>query len=186
MVGEGIPVPLLLLCFPSLEGVALQSLFRCELGGIHGRMLALIGFFHLAGGVVADDAFARRLSEMPKLARQFHLSMQSGSAGVLKRMNRRYTPEEYLSACDTLRKYMPGCAITTDVIAGFPGETGEEFAETEAFIQRVNFARIHVFPYSRRSGTRADRMENQVPENIKHERTQKLIQIGNKMEESYV
>ena len=136
--------------------------------------------------LVADDAFARRLSEMPKLARQFHLSMQSGSAGVLKRMNRRYTPEEYLSACDTLRKYMPGCAITTDVIAGFPGETGEEFAETEAFIQRVNFARIHVFPYSRRSGTRADRMENQVPENIKHERTQKLIQIGNKMEESYV
>ena len=136
--------------------------------------------------LVADDAFARRLSEMPKLARQFHLSMQSGSAGVLKRMNRRYTPEEYLSACDTLRKYMPGCAITTDVIAGFPGETGEEFAETEAFIQRVNFARIHVFPYSRRSGTRADRMENQVPENIKRERTQKLIQIGNKMEESYV
>ena len=136
--------------------------------------------------LVADDAFARSLSEMPGLARQFHLSMQSGSAGVLKRMNRRYTPEEYLAACDTLRKYMPGCAITTDVIAGFPGETEEEFAETEAFIQRVNFARIHVFPYSRRSGTRADRMENQVPENIKHERTQKLIQIGNKMEESYV
>ena len=136
--------------------------------------------------IVADEAFAKKLSEMSKIARQFHLSMQSGSASVLKRMNRRYTPEEYLRACENLRKYMPGCAITTDVIAGFPGETEEEFAETAAFIQKVNFARIHVFPYSRRSGTRADRMENQVPESVKHDRTQKFIQIGNKMESEYV
>lgn len=136
--------------------------------------------------IVANEIFASRLSGMPKIARQFHLSMQSGSASVLKRMNRRYTPDEYLCACDILRKYMPGCAITTDVIAGFPGETEEEFAETAAFIQKVNFARIHVFPYSRRSGTRADRMENQIDESVKHERTLKLIQIGNKMESEYV
>ncbi len=136
--------------------------------------------------VVVTDDFARMLSEMPGVAQQFHLSMQSGSAGVLKRMHRRYTPEEYYAACETLRKYMPGCAITTDVIAGFPGETEAEFAETMAFVEKVAFARIHVFPYSRRSGTVADRMEGQVPENIKHERAQKLIELGNKLEIQYV
>ena len=77
---------------------------------------------------IADEAFARALSELPGLARQFHLSLQSGSAGVLKRMRRRYTPEEYLAACETLRRWMPGCAVTTDIIAGFPGETEAEFA----------------------------------------------------------
>ena len=136
--------------------------------------------------VIVDDAFAKALSEMPGLARQFHLSMQSGSAGVLKRMHRRYTPEEYFAACENLRRYMPECAMTTDVIAGFPGETEEEFAETMAFVEKVHFARIHVFPYSRRSGTVADRMDGQVPENIKRERAQKLIELGNKLEEEYV
>lgn len=136
--------------------------------------------------ITADDDFARALSEMPGIARQFHLSMQSGSAGVLRRMHRRYTPEEYFAACENLRRYMPDCAITTDVIAGFPGETEEEFAETMAFVERVKFARIHVFPYSRRSGTVADRMENQVPENIRRERAQKLIGLGNKLEAEYV
>jgi len=123
---------------------------------------------------------------MPGVAQQFHLSMQSGSAGVLKRMHRRYTPEEYFAACETLRKYMPGCAITTDVIAGFPGETDEEHAETMAFVEKVGFARIHVFPYSRRTGTVADRMDGQVPENTKKERAQKLIELGNKLEAQYV
>jgi len=136
--------------------------------------------------VIVDDAFAKALSEMPGLARQFHLSMQSGSAGVLKRMHRRYTPEEYYAACENLRRYMPECAMTTDVIAGFPGETEEEFAETMSFVEKVHFARIHVFPYSRRSGTVADRMEGQVPENVKRERAQKLIELGNKLEEEYV
>ena len=134
----------------------------------------------------ADEAFARALSELPGLARQFHLSMQSGSAGVLKRMNRRYTPEEYFTACETLRRFMPDCAITTDVIAGFPGETEEEFQETMAFVEKVGFARIHVFPYSRRQGTAADRMDGQVPEHVKRERTQKLIALGNKLEARYV
>ena len=81
---------------------------------------------------------------------------------------------------------MPDCAITTDVIAGFPGETEEEHAETMAFVEKVGFARIHVFPYSRRAGTVADRMEGQVPENIKKERAQKLIELGNKLEANYV
>ena len=134
---------------------------------------------------VTED-FARALAALPGLARQFHLSMQSGSAGVLRRMHRRYTPEEYFAACGTLRRFMPDCAITTDVIAGFPGETEEEFRETMAFVEMVGFARIHVFPYSRRAGTVADRMDGQVPENIKRERAQKLIELGNKLETQYV
>ena len=134
---------------------------------------------------VTED-FARALAALPGLARQFHLSMQSGSAGVLRRMHRRYTPEAYFAACGTLRRFMPDCAITTDVIAGFPGETEEEFQETMAFVEKVGFARIHVFPYSRRAGTVADRMDGQVSENIKRERAQKLIELGNKLETQYV
>ena len=135
--------------------------------------------------VVTED-FARSLSEMPGLMRQIHLSMQSGSDTVLKRMHRRYTSAEYYAACETLRRYMPDCAITTDVIAGFPGETEAEFAETLAFVEKVGFARIHAFPYSRRSGTLADRMPDQVDEGKKHKRTNQLIELGNKLEENFV
>lgn len=135
--------------------------------------------------IVTED-FAEGMAEMPGLMRQFHLSMQSGSAGVLKRMHRRYTPEEYKQAVLTLRKYMPDCAVTTDVIAGFPGETEAEFQETADFIQDVRLSRIHVFPYSRRKGTLADKMEGQVPEEVKHERARKLIAIGNKLETDFV
>jgi len=134
---------------------------------------------------VTDD-FARELSLMPGVMHQFHLSMQSGSEGVLKRMNRRYTPDEYMQAVCRLRAWMPDCAITTDVIAGFPGETPEEMEETCAFIQKVAFARIHVFPYSRREGTVANDMKNQVPEDEKHARAARLIEIGNRMEENFV
>ena len=136
--------------------------------------------------LIVTDAFAKHMSEMPGLMRQFHLSMQSGSDTVLKRMHRRYTSGEYFAACETLRRYMPDCAITTDVIAGFPGETDAEFADTMAFVEKVGFARIHAFPYSRRSGTVADRLPDQVPENIKHERTNKLIELGNKLERNFV
>ena len=129
---------------------------------------------------------ARRLADMDKLCRQFHLSMQSGSDAVLQRMHRRYTSQAYYAACETLRRHMPDCAITTDVIAGFPGETEAEFAETLAFVEKVGFARIHAFPYSRRSGTLADRMPDQVDEGKKHVRTNQLIELGNKLEESFV
>lgn len=136
--------------------------------------------------VTVTEAFAQRLSQMPGVMRQFHLSLQSGSGEVLRRMRRRYTPEEYLAACALLRKYMPDCAITTDIICGFPGETEAEFRQTMAFVERVGFARIHVFPYSRRSGTAADRMPDQVDESVKHVRTNELIKLGNKLEENYV
>ena len=136
--------------------------------------------------IVVTDEFAKAVSQMPGMMRQFHLSMQSGSDSVLKRMHRRYNSDEYFAACETLRKYMPDCAITTDVIAGFPGETEEEFLTTAEFIKKVGFARIHAFPYSRRSGTLADRMEGQVDEGKKHARTNKLIEIGNQLEEKFV
>ena len=128
---------------------------------------------------------AQRLSRMPKLCRQFHLSMQSGSAGVLSRMHRRYTPDEYAHAVELLRKYMPGCAITTDVLTGFPGETEEEARETMDFVKKIGFARIHVFPYSRRSGTIADKLPDQVPESVKHARAAELIALGNELSAEY-
>ena len=128
---------------------------------------------------------ARRLADMDKLCRQFHLSMQSGRAGVLERMHRRYTPDDYARGVELLRKYMPGCAITTDVLTGFPGETEEEAAETLAFVERMGFARIHVFPYSRRSGTVADRLPGQVPEAVKHARAAELIALGGRLREAY-
>lgn len=134
---------------------------------------------------VTED-FARMISEMPGMQRQFHLSLQSGSAAVLARMRRRYTPEEYRAAVQTLRRYMPDCAITTDVIVGFPGETEQEFQETLDFVASVGLSRIHVFPYSRRKGTLADRMTDQVDESLKHARAKKLIEIGNKLENAFV
>ena len=136
--------------------------------------------------VTVTEDFARAASGLPGLMRQFHLSLQSGSAAVLRRMRRRYTPEEYLAAVDTLRRYMPDCAVTTDVIVGFPGETEAEFEETLAFVRKAKLARIHVFPYSRRKGTVADAMPDQVDEAVKHARAKKLIEIGNQLECEFV
>ncbi len=136
--------------------------------------------------VMATEGFARSLSEMPGLARQFHLSLQSGSEGVLRRMRRRYTPDEYRQAVNSLRRFMPDCAITTDVIVGFPGETDAEFEQTLGFVRDVRLARLHVFPYSRRSGTAADAMESQVDEAVKRVRAKKLIEVGNELERSFV
>ncbi len=136
--------------------------------------------------VTVTEDFARGMAALPGLMRQFHLSLQSGSAAVLKRMRRRYTPEEYLCAVDTLRKYMPDCAVTTDIIVGFPGETEAEFDETLDFARRAALARIHVFPYSRRKGTVADAMEGHVDEAVKHERAKRLIELGNQLERGFV
>ncbi len=135
--------------------------------------------------VVVTEEFCEALRNMPKVCPQFHLSLQSGSDGVLKRMRRRYTAQEYMTALERLRAALPVCAITTDVLTGFPGETEQEAAETLAFVEKARFARIHVFPYSRRAGTIADKMSDQVPQNIKHERAAKLIELGNKLESDY-
>ncbi len=136
--------------------------------------------------LVVTDEFVEALQALPKVCPQFHLSMQSGSAGVLKRMRRRYTPGEYLRAARLLQAAFPLCAITTDVLTGFPGETEEEAEETEAFLREVGFARIHVFPYSRRAGTAADLLPDQVPEPVKQARAARLIEIGNQLEGAFV
>ncbi len=132
------------------------------------------------------DEFVAALRDNPKICRQFHLSMQSGSDGVLKRMNRRYDTAVYMKCVDMLRKAMPGCAITTDVIAGFPGETEEEFAETVAFVRRVGFARMHVFPYSRREGTVAFSMPGQLSNSEKSKRAAELIAVGEELEHRFL
>ena len=130
--------------------------------------------------------FAEGLAAIDGICPQFHLSLQSGSAAVLKRMNRRYTPEEYLQACANLRAAFDNPAITTDVIVGFPGETEEEYSQSEEFVKTARLARLHVFPYSRRSGTVADRMPGQVDEQVKKERTERLIAVGDALESAYV
>ena len=135
--------------------------------------------------VIVTEAFAKAVSQRPEVCPQFHLALQSGSDTVLKRMRRRYTTEAFFEAACLLRKYMPSCAITTDVICGFPGETEEEFAQTMAFTEKVHFARMHVFPYSARKGTPAATMSNQVPKKIREDRTRTLIALGHKLAASY-
>jgi threonylcarbamoyladenosine tRNA methylthiotransferase MtaB len=135
-----------------------------------------------------DDAFVRGLADIQaeKLCRQFHLSLQSGSNTVLSRMRRRYSAEEYAEAAYRLRRAFPGCAITTDVIAGFPGETEQEHRETMTFVERMAFARMHVFPYSRRSGTVAADMPGQLSREQKERRAHELIALGERLEQAYV
>lgn len=134
--------------------------------------------------IVTED-FVRALSALPKLCPHFHLSLQSGSATVLKRMNRHYTPAEYAEGVALLRRYFKHPAITTDVIAGFPGETEEEFAETLAFAEAIGFYEMHVFQYSRRKGTVADRMKDQVPEPVKKRRSEALIALRDRMSAAF-
>ncbi|MEN6340622.1 MAG: tRNA (N(6)-L-threonylcarbamoyladenosine(37)-C(2))-methylthiotransferase MtaB [Clostridiaceae bacterium] len=129
---------------------------------------------------------AKALAENPKICRQFHLSLQSGSDTVLQRMNRRYTSAEYLRAVEHLREEKPECADTTDVIAGFCRETEAEHRETLAFCERAAFARMHVFPFSVREGTKAASMPGQLPKAVRGARTKELIALGKRMTEQYL
>ena len=135
--------------------------------------------------MVVTDEFASELSKMPKICPHFHLSLQSGCDKTLKAMNRKYTTAEYLEGCNRLRKYFDNPAITTDVIVGFPGETEADFAETFAYLEQVHFYEMHIFPYSRRKGTVADRMPDQIPEKVKKERSHKLLELSAKMSDEY-
>ena len=121
----------------------------------------------------------------PRLCRHFHLALQSGSEAVLARMRRRYRIAEYRRAVELLRRSIPGVAITTDVIAGFPGETRAEFAETVAFCEEMGFAGMHVFPYSPRAGTGAARMPEQVEDAVKKERVHRLMDLAGGMSAAY-
>ena len=133
-----------------------------------------------------DERFAETVAALPAVCPQFHLSLQSGSDAVLKRMNRRYTAEEYLRSVALLRQASPNCAVTTDVIAGFVGETQQEHEETLAFVERAAFARIHVFPYSRRRGTKADAMPGHLPKSVREARAAELIALGDRLETAFV
>lgn len=135
---------------------------------------------------IVTEEFARTLAGLPKVCPHFHLSLQSGCDSVLKRMNRRYTCEEYRQGCRVLRKYFEHPAITTDVIVGFPGETEEEFAATRAFLQEIAFFEVHIFKYSRRQGTSAAVMANQVPEEIKTARSDCLFADTAKLSRDFV
>ena len=136
--------------------------------------------------MLSHVTFARTCAQSRSLCHQFHLSLQSGSDTVLRRMNRRYTAAEYLRNADRLRAYMPDAAITTDVIAGFPGETEAEHGETCDFLRQVGFARIHAFPYSRRPGTKAAAMPGQLTRQEKGARTRELITIGAALEKAFI
>ena len=135
---------------------------------------------------VITDRFLSVAQNSRTLCRQFHLSLQSGSDTVLSRMNRRYTTAEYRDAVERIRAVMPDAAITTDIIAGFVGESEEEHKETMRFVEEIGFARIHVFPYSRRKGTRADAMEGHLPRALKEARTRELIALGERLEAAFI
>ena len=134
---------------------------------------------------VITEEFCEKMSKYPNLCPQFHLSMQSGCDTVLARMKRKYDTARYYESVGLLRKFFPHCAITTDMIVAFPGETEEEFTESLAFIQKCAFADMHIFPYSRRPGTPADKMPGQLGNATKEERSRRAIAIASEMNLAY-
>ena len=134
---------------------------------------------------IITEEFCRELAKYPNLCPQFHLSMQSGCDTVLQRMKRKYDTARYYESLCLLRKFFPGCALTTDMIVAFPGETEEEFQESLAFIRRCGFADMHIFPYSRRPGTPAADMPGQLPNAVKEDRSRRAIAVGEEMSRAY-
>lgn len=131
------------------------------------------------------EEFTERLSKLDKICNHFHLSLQSGCDETLKRMNRKYTTSEFKKVTERLREKIQSVNLTTDVIVGFPGETEEEFNKTYKFLQNIGFYKMHIFKYSRRKGTVADKMPNQIDGNISEERSKKLIELSNKNQRMY-
>lgn len=134
---------------------------------------------------IMTEPFVRGLASVEKLCPHFHLSLQSGCDETLKRMNRRYDTQEFRACCERLRATFDQPALTTDVMVGFPGETEEEFARTVAFLEEIRFYEMHVFKYSRRKGTRADRMEGQIPEPVKTQRSEALLKLTKEQSRAY-
>lgn len=134
---------------------------------------------------IVTEEFVKRLSELPKICPHFHLSLQSGCDATLARMNRRYDTGEYENGCRLLRKYFEHPAITTDVIVGFPGETDEEFQTTKTYLEQIHFYEMHIFKYSKREGTKAAVMPEQVPEQIKTKRSAVLLTSEQQMSKEF-
>ena len=134
---------------------------------------------------IVTEEFAAKLSGLEKICPHFHLSLQSGCDATLSRMNRRYDTAEYEKGCEILRRYFTHPAITTDVIVGFPGETEEEFETTRAYLERIRFYEMHIFQYSKREGTKAAAMKDQIPEEIKKRRSEELLALGARMSREF-
>ena len=177
-----------------LTGIHLSSYGR-EIDG-ESHLIELIEAIHPIDGIsrirlgsleprIITEEFVGRLKKLHKVCPHFHLSLQSGCEETLKRMNRHYTPEEYYEKCKLLRAAFENPAITTDVIVGFPGETDEEFDKTRQFLEKVHFYEMHIFRYSRRKGTRADKMENQIPEETKAQRSSILSSLESQMTKEF-
>ncbi len=164
------------------EGPGLLDLVRL-LHSVEGISRIRLG--SLEPGIVTEE-FAAGLAALPKVCPHFHLSLQSGCDRTLQRMNRRYTSGEYLERCRILRKHFEDPALTTDIIAGFPGETEEDFRESAEFVEGISFFETHVFPYSRREGTRAAAMEGQLSEAVKKERSRVLLELNRKKKAEYL
>ena len=190
-----------------VEQLAANGYQEVVLTGIHlssygvdlekGDLLSLIETVHRVQGIrrirlgsleprIITEEFVQALSGKEKLCPHFHLSLQSGCDTVLKRMNRRYSTEEYEKACILLRRAFEHPALTTDVIVGFPGETQEEFEKTEEFLKHIQFFQTHIFKYSKRKGTKADRMEGQITEAVKAERSRILLKLNAENEKRYL
>ena len=166
------PVPNAERLLQVLEAIAaVDGIDRIRLGSLEPRIIT--------------DTFLERLSAIPQICPHFHLSLQSGCDETLKRMNRRYDTEEFREGVEKIRRYFDKPAITTDVIVGFPGETDEEFAITMKYLEEINFFEMHVFKYSRRKGTIADRMENQIADSVKSERSDALIELDEELSRAY-
>lgn len=163
-----------------LENASLLDAIRaCDVPGVKRIRLGSLE------PVIVTEAFVAALKQETKVCPQFHLALQSGSDAVLARMRRRYTTQDFRKAAALLRDAFPQCALTTDVITGFPGETEEEYQQTETFCREMGFARMHVFPYSARQGTPAAAMPQQVPRAIREERARRLIAVGRELSLAY-
>ena len=149
----------------------IEGLKRIRLGSIEPKIIT--------------ENFVNRLSKLEKICDHFHLSLQSGCDETLKRMNRRYTTQEFEEGTKLLRKKFPNASLTTDVIVGFPGETEEEFEKTYKFLEKIAFYRMHIFKYSQRKGTKAAVMPNQIDGKVKEDRSKKLIELSDRMEQMY-
>lgn len=163
------------------ENITLMDLLQ-EVNKIEGILRIRLGSLE---PTLMTEEFVKKLKELDKICNHFHLSLQSGCNDTLKRMNRKYTTEEFKQSTLLLRKYFPNVLLTTDIIVGFPGETKEEFDKTYEFLKTIKFYRMHVFKYSKRTGTKACEMENQVPEKEKEERSRKLINLSDETEREY-
>lgn len=164
------------------EGENLLKLIQ-EVHKVEG--IARIRLGSLEPGIITEE-FAAAISRLSKVCPHFHLSLQSGCTDTLKRMNRRYTAEEYRMRCGILRKYYEAPALTTDVIVGFPQETETEFEQSKAFVEEIQFYETHIFPYSKRKGTRAANMTGQITEQVKKERSRQMIELGERHAKEYM